>query len=367
MIHEKIIKRFKIDKQRIEKGELKDTFPIMIEDLSYLYGEFENDWASLSPQEQVEYGYEINSSIIEYWIELLKIYIKETYRRKIKISFDEILSIGGCAAYDEEKDLILISVIGLMIQQRNMMSFIQPILHEFRHQLQHEFYKEKEIEKILLYPSYFLLIEKHYVYRKNRMTDQEYLENYTNYYPEVDAEEFSVNELSKIIPTLYQKYLQEGGSNKLDEKVYEIQKVIEEEQEEIKDYLRILKRIDTKISKELYDLNDIHSTFILEGNEVDSLSVINQYMNLSPRLQKEYPILRLLWNEDKPKTYQEIMEDRNLLLESIPDKSISVLGRETTTHQQIKYFYKTIIKSDKAIQLEERKRQDPKVLSKKKS
>lgn len=367
MIHEKIIKRFKTDKQRIEKEELKDAFPIIVDGLSYLYSEFENDWARLSSIEQVEYGYEIYSSIIEYWIEILKKYIKETYERKMQTSFDEILSIGGCAAYDEEKNLILISVIGLMIQQRNMMSFVQPILHEFRHQLQHEFYKEKEIEKILLYPSYFLLIEKHYVYRKNRMTAQEYLENYTNYYPEVDAEEFSVNELSKIIPTLYQKYLQEGGSNKLNEKVYEIQKIIEEEQEEIKDYLRILKRIDTNISKELYDSNDIQSIFILEENEINSLSVISQFMNHNHKLQKEYPILRLLWNEDKPKSYQEIMEDRNLLLESIPDKSISVLGRETTTHQQIKYFYKTIIKSDKDLQLEERKRQDQKVLSKKKS
>ncbi len=354
MRQEELIRSLKKRLKQLKENDFYDYFPNMIEDIEYFYNNLEQEIESLSEEEQIDCNYEIHELLITYWMELLKNYLKETLKQTINYEFDELLSIGGCAAYDEEKDRILLSVIGLMIQEINLMSYVQPSLHEFRHKLQHDYYKEEQIENILSYPDYFLLIEKHYLYRKYHKSDSFYLDNYTYQYPEIDAEEYSSNIIKQILPTLYQKYKKQKGTNKeLEERVYLLQERIKNDVKEIRENLEERKRINTPITKELYDKKEI-TTFFQEENQLrDSIVEVDTFLKNHLELQEDYPILKLLWNDHSPKKYQEILLDQNNLLEIIPNQEIIVFGKKATTHKQIKKLYERIIQSDPILQIEE--------------
>ncbi len=354
MKQEEIIKQLTNKLNHLKKIDFYDYFPNIIEDLDYMSEKLWIDMKSLSEEEQVDSRYEINELVISYFMEVIKIYWKEIYHEEVDYSFDELLSIGGCAAYDGKKERVLISVIGLMIQAINTMSYMQPLLHELRHKKQHDFYKEDKIENMINYPAYFLLIEKHYLYMKKHKNDSFYLENYTNLYPELDAEENSVNKLEEIIPTLCGKYQEKRTiSEELKEKIILLQRRIQEDTEQIKEDLKEKGRIQTSISQELLIDNPINSFFTEEGRLVDSLVAVDFFLKSHPELQEEYPILKLLWNNNHPKSYQELIVDKKNLLESFPNHEINVFGITTTTHHQIEEFYQVIIKSDPILQIEE--------------
>ena len=350
MIKKDIVKK----KEQLKQLDCYHSFPIIIDLLEYLYSGLEKDISLLGIEEQIDNNYEIHEFIISTWMEILRVYLEEILNQSMNYEFDEILSIGGCAAYNDEKNTILLSVIGLMIQEVNLLSYIQPPIHEFRHKLQHDFYKENKIKNILKYPDYFLLIEKHYIYKKHNKDDSFYINNYTHLYPELDAEEYSSTILEQILPALYQKYVKkEGTSKELEERVKLLQEKIKIDAEEIKESLKNRSRIDTSSSKEIYESIEITSSFKEKNQLLDSLVEIDYYLKNHPELQEEYPILTLLWNESHPKSYQEILLDKKNLLEIIPNQEILVLGYPTTTHDQIKKLYKRIISSDPILQIEQ--------------
>ena len=331
----------------IKFQDFYDYFPQMIDDLLYIECDLQEKLEGLTDIELIDYNYQIQELVITYLAEVIKHYTKRILGIEFNYQFDEILMIGGCAAYDDKEDKILLSVIGLMIESVNTLSYIQPILHEFRHHQQHEFYKETNFMNLLQYPSYFFLIELHYIRNHNQEDSTFYLENYRNLYPEIDAEEYSSNIIKDIIPSLYYLYQKQMGENHpLQEKVNDLEKIIQEEINEIIEVLKRRKRIQTESSQELYRGNFAFSTFIVENKQTNSLVSINDYLEEHPELLNEYPHLKLLWNNTGIKDYQQLLEEKNFLLQLISNQEIKQIGDNqlTTTHQQIRNLYRDLIK-----------------------
>lgn len=362
MSPQEIIEALEKKNSAITEEDFYDYFPKMIDDLLDIEENILNGINSLSYDDHVENDYEIHYLMIKYYMEILKIYIKAKYNITINYVFDEFVGIGGSAAYDEEEDSIRISVIGMLVQFINTCSYFQPLLHEFRHKLQHDFYNEEKLENYLNYPAYFILIAKQYLF----MTCQQeefYLDNYTKLYSEIDAEEYSTNELVSIIPFLYQKYQEKQESTEeLVNKVSQLLGIIKENSNQIIKRLKDKDRIQTNISEELYGLSDFTSTFLLDGEEVDSITQINQFLKENSTLLKLFPAFQLIMRDDYLKDYQELMQDKKRLLEEIPNIKITPIDFDypTTTHSQIEELYQTIVRTDPSLQIGEKPKQKTK-------
>ena len=64
----------------------------------------------------------------------------------------------------------------------------------------------------------------------------------------------------------------------------------------------------------------ISDTYDKAGQKVDRLIAIDKYMKAHPEYQEEYPVLRLLFNGSTPKTYEEIIADREMYKQNRPQE-----------------------------------------------
>ena len=362
MSPQEIIETLEKKANAITGEDFYDYFPQMIDDLLDIEENIVENIFLLSLDDQVEYNYDIHYLMIKYYMELIKVYSKEKYHISLKYDFEEILSVGGRAGYDEKKDMIHLTVIGMLFSFTNTCSYLKTLLHEFRHKLQHDFYKEKDLEKCLNYPAYFFLIGKQYFFTKYQ-SDVFYSTNYTNLYSEVDAEEYSSNEIENIIPFLYHKYQERRETSKeLEDKVSKVMRIIKENCTEIKAELKRENMIQTPISDELYHSHNFTSVFLVDQDLIDSITAINQFIKEHPELQEKFPILQLLWGNNQLKDYGELMQSKEKLLEEIPNIKITPIDFDypTTTHSQIEELYQTIVRTDPSLQIGEKPKQKTK-------
>ena len=303
----------------------------IIDNLNYIWNDLVIEMESLNSEELIEYNYEINSLVIEYLMKIIKKYYKEKHNIEINYDYDEIYSLAGTAAYDEENDKILLSILGMMFQAPNTSFYIQAPLHETRHKIQHDFYKEKDIEKIIDYPPYFIMIAKHFIYEKNHQENNRsfYKDNYNYLYSEVDAEEYSIEMTKTFIEDLFKN----SNRNSLKQQI--LQDILY-----LKEDLQKRNRIDNTSSHELYTSSLIKSSFIINNYKIPSIILINKYIRLHKELQYKIPVLRLLFNDSIPKEYHEIILDKEILSKKY-DKA------------KVENLYSYIIKSDPILQLSE--------------
>lgn len=344
-----IEKKLKKKVNKIRETNWYQYFPKMLDDLDYIWNGLVEDLETLSKSQLIEHNYEINRLVVEYVMEVIKIYIREQYHMEIQYEFEEVFAFGGCAAYDRKTGIIKISVLGMMIQAINTTSYLQPPLHEFRHHLQHQAYQKENIEDLAKFPPYFILLAKHHAFMQwnSDLEDSFYLDNYNRLYPEVDAETDSVEKLRKILPFLYQKYKRKTKSKDeyINIKVRTLQQQIEEDEEEIREELRKKERLEETYQKEITTSEGITSFFIIESTEVDSLIAVDQYIKSHPELQDVMPIFALIFQGERTKTYDEIiMDKKRALLEA---------GKKGISKKQIIGIYSSLIKSDPILYIQD--------------
>lgn len=294
--------------EKTKKTDYDTYFPQMIEDLIYIWNDLVDDLEECTNQERINNIYDINETIINYFMEIVKVFAKEKYQLEVEYEIDDIKTLGGCAAYDAENNKILISVMGMMLKAINTSSYLQSIFHELEHQRQHEFYREKIQEERQKYPSYFSLIEKHHIFEKSFSQEHPdfYKENYTRLYPEIDAEEESIHMLQELLPTLIQKYQKNNIlSEELQSKINVLNKQIIEDIEEIEKDLERNQRIHNKTSEELHNGKEEQSTFIIKNQEVNSQELIDKYFKTYTILPEEKIVLKRI----KKKYYNKVRRE----------------------------------------------------------
>lgn len=109
---------------------------------------------------------------------------------------------------------------------------------------------------------------------------------------------------------------------------------------EIEQNQKSIGRLKPSIIKETYGLIPITSKYIYEGQQVDKLIELDKYIKNHPELQETMPIFKLIFNGNIPKTYDEIIIDKQKLLGVYPEHK-----------NKIEKIYSNIIKSDPILYL----------------
>ena len=352
MKSKKSVDSLKLRLKNLKENDFYNYFPSLIDDLEYIWNGLVDEMETFTKEDLINNNLKINKLVMQYIMEVLKIYTKELFQIEIKYDFDEVYVLGGCAAYDDKNNRILLAAMGMILQAINTSSYIQPPMHEFRHQLHHSFYKQDSIDEILKYPDYFINVAKHNVYSKGQ-SGQFYFDCYNELYPEVDAEEYGLSCIKDLIPSLLSIYKREKTPpDELTEKIERLQEQLLDDYDELKEDLTERKRVSSPISEELYTASPIKSTFSVDK---DSLIAVDKYLKNNPQLLVENPILRFVYGENRPKYYHEWIKEKQEQLQRIPNNKIKITGeeKESTTHNQINEIYGNIIKTDPMLQVSE--------------
>lgn len=301
---------------------LPKTYPNIDEDINYIWNILPDEMEEFSYDELVNNNYKINELVITYLMELVLRY-KEL---DIDYEVDEITSFAGTAAYDEENNKILLSVMSMLVSAENTTSYLHTIFHELRHVHQHKFYKEEDIDEIIKYDPKLILVLKHHIYDKYHSYNNRefYSNNYHKLYSEIDAEENAFLSIEELVNDLIKK-----------------QKLKDQILDDLKD-IKNISRINSQASKEINSKEPIRTYLRVHEKREDSLILIDKFIKENPVLPDNYKPLKLLFNGYIPKTYEEIIKDRNELLKKYKD---------TDYFDNIYRLYQNIIKTDPMYQL----------------
>lgn len=321
-----------------------DLIPLIIEDIKYMYIDIKNDISKLSFEEQWDYEIEIIEKIINYSAQLVKLIYRFQYNIDLNIQYKNDL-LKGVSAYDSVNDEIIYNTMGMLLGSKaGEFSYLSSFFHEARHKSQQDFLRENDIVTLIDYPSEYFIIGKEIIYYESmNLEDKEkfYMDNYKKMFFEFDAFINGLADTKGLVRRLFQIYSNNNRNNNRNN-IDNIQSMIlnitpivsgitnsilEEYKKDFPDYY--------EFNGELYTEQFIYSTYIKDGQEVDRLFEVDKYIKNHPELQNKYPFLKLLFNGEKLKSYDEIINDISYLISLYPDKK-----------NNIESLYLNVIKTD---------------------
>ena len=346
-----IINKINAAINNINKANFINNFPMILDDLNYIYFDLPNDTRKMSSVEQFTHGSEIEIKLMEYFAKLAKTYMRVIRNMKVQIECSDEYSMSiANAGYDSTADVIKYSTFGMILGKQNQSSYLQTYLHEGRHKKQHDIYNSTELEKIINFDGNGILLLKEDIYEMFHQGNNRkfYQDNYDLLYRENDAEVFSIEELKSFIMNMYVQYAAYASNNdiKIDdeliEKAIKVNAKIQQDGLQLEEDQQRRGRINSQTIEELSGTKPITSVYIEEDITVDKMIALDKTIKAHPELQMQNPILKLLFNGNVPKTYEEIIRDRqSLIMNHLEDSS------------KIKKLYNDIINSDPMLYLTE--------------
>ena len=318
-----------------------EYFPTILSDLEYIIKDYPKEMEALSDDDRINYLKYIEYYKIYYLSELMKKYMEMTWNKEFSYEVLDSFFFNSSSGYNIKEDRVLISTYGIILNSSNTIDSIRSISHEFRHQLQYKFLKEKELSNILDYPPYFINIIKNMLPKEIKTIVSEegyvidkpyYYDNYKRIYTEVDANFYAMKVVEEFLLDIYEKY--PNKNKELSERVNILEKEIFIEAKNTKEGLNNEGRIDEIYLNEIYTFDPIKSKVIFDSKEEDSLLFINKTINKEDNIEEKYPVLQLIRKNNNPKNYIEIMNDKNNYL------------RNNINKRKIELIYKYIVKSD---------------------
>ena len=309
-MRKRIIEKLDTAIRNMDNDNFEELFPIILDDLTYILIDLKKDEDKLTIVEQFEYGTTFNEKTTSYMAKLAKLYFKLIFGLDINIvnSKEYALATAG-GGYSSEDGNIYYSDFGVMLSHQSDLSFLHTCLHEGRHKMQHNFYETSEI---LSFPPNMLKLLKESLL-ENSLQDNNrefYRNNYDILLTENDAEIFAKREIYNFIKKLAQMYIKLYNTtpkemNDLLIKISEINNL----------FINILKKesfnINNEIIFQISDSNLMNYEYEILGQRIDALIVMDKYIKAHPELKEQYPILKLLFNDRGPKSYEEIMIDKS--------------------------------------------------------
>lgn len=356
MDYNKIIERINLAIANLEHPNFTSNFPIVIDDLKYIYIDLDNEIEKMDEVEQFEHSSEIEAKLMQYFAKLTQKYIETTHNTKINIECTDDYSfatvVGG---YDNKADKIKYSTFGMTLGRKNRSSYFQTFLHESRHKMQYDAYRTNSIDEILNFKGNSILLLKDKIYESLMPKDnrQFYQNNYNFLYTETDAENYSLELLSGFVMDMYFNYI--GfitNSDQIDEqlitKMLKVHRKVSQDKLELEYNQTQSGRLNFTIIEELNGKKIISSSYNIQTIEVDKLIELDKTIKNHPELQEQMPLLKLLFNGDRPKTYNEIIEDRKKLLILYPQKAdkINELYNSIINTDPILYLTDLVIKNE---------------------
>lgn len=306
---DKIILRLDTSIRNMDNENFEELFPMILDDLIYILDDFKNDREALSSEEQFNFGAKFNKKISVYIAKLAKVYFKVIYGLDINvINCDDYNMAMAGGGYNSKDGNIYYSDFGVMLSRQSDLSFLHTCLHEGRHKMQHNFY---EIDDLLSFPPYMLRLLKENLLEDSLQENNRafYRANYDILFTENDAEIFARQEIYSFINNMAQMYVISYNKslkeiNKLATKINKLNGL----------FINILNEenfnIRNKIAIQMQDCGFVNCNYEVLGQCVDGLIIMDKYIKAHPELKEQYPILRLLFNGDMSKGYEEIMIDK---------------------------------------------------------
>ncbi|MBR5370238.1 MAG: hypothetical protein IK137_02925 [Bacilli bacterium] len=317
----------------LKEKDIIDDFPSIIDDLEYIIRIYKLKIEGLTENQRINHIYDIEYYKTEFLAELMKKYMVLTYKQKFSYEIGEgeiLISSGG---YDQEKDIVNLSIIGLLLNSENTADILIRISHEYRHQYFFHFMHENSIEGILKYPSYFITIAKNYIpkplnnkynEKKEFIDNPYYNDNHPRMYSEIDANSFGLNTVRRFLLDLYELY--PNKNSKLENKVNRLQEELIKESRIVEKVLKQEKRLESKYLDELYLQKPIDSTVLVDKEEKDSLLYADRTLKNNPIIKDKYEVLNILMNDYRFKNYHELLIDKYSAINKYGNKSkISII------------------------------------------
>lgn len=220
-------------------------------------------------------------------------------------------------------------------KSNNFANVMELCLHENRHAMQFKSFSIDNADDMIDFDPNSIFILKDCLVMQN-----------------INYERNHINSLMEIDANLYAR----GMSKHL------ITQYFSEHQEDLKNTdLAFKEKITDNPFDELSEYGLISGEYVLEsGEKVDRAVMMDKNLRnmISPQLVAQYPMLKLIWKDGNFKTYSEIMEDKQLLLQKISGKQSETLESPNynmefiTDKEKVERLYSSIIQSDPMLYLE---------------
>lgn len=220
-------------------------------------------------------------------------------------------------------------------KSKNFANVMELCFHENRHAMQFKSFSIDSPDDMLDFDPNSIFILKDYLAMQNGY----YRRNHINSLMEIDANLYARGISKRLTAQYFSEHQDDLESTDFALK----EKVTDNPFEELSEYGLILGE---------YTLEN--------GKRVDRAIMMDKNLRsiISPQLVEQFPMLKLIWKDGKFKTYSEIMDDKQALLQRISDEQSETLESPSyniesiTEKGRVERLYSSIIQSDPMLYLE---------------
>lgn len=302
------------------KDGILEYFPHIVDDLDFYINEYPNLLLNYDECDLYDNLVDLQKTRIEYFSIVISSYMELIWKRKFKYEID-ITPVTTTGSYDHELDLASFYILTMLVDSNNTCDIFRTIFHEFKHALQHDYKKETNIGRILEYPPEFFTItkndvpntyniftEKNYEILLYCQGRQYYKHNYKTLYTELDAHNYGLKEAKNFLSKLYEIF--PNKNKNIEEQISKIEKQLKEESYIVIEDLKQENKLDQLRLEEITTNRPITSTISFDYHEEDALLFTDKVFREHMELIELNPVLKLLVDDDRIKTYEEILEDK---------------------------------------------------------
>ncbi len=264
-------------------------------------------------------------------------------RTKCRIGHDfQVPTFSSSAFYDTNNQTIYYHDLRLLRNcENNIPEIWKTVFHENRHVQQFHAFQASSIREALKYDPNSLLILKDFLVMNYNGTAF-YHSNHLKSLMENDANLYAFS----LVPAVITEYFPEQNESlKIFDKTYISNKTL------FDNPFQLLE--EQGIIKGEYVLKD--------KSTIDRAIMLDQNLRkiITPQLVREYPILNLIYANGRMKNYDEIMQEKEQLLQQVGNEEIKVVESPNyvpeirTKQQQVKALYGVIIKTDPMLYFED--------------
>ena len=302
------------------KDDILDYLPHMVDDLDFYINEYPNLLLSYDECDIYDNLVDLQKTRIDYFSIVVSSYMELIYKRKFKYELD-ITPVTTTGSYNHVLDLASFYTLTMLVDSNNSCDNFRTIFHEFRHALQHDYKKETDMARILEYPPEFFTItkndvpntyniftEKNYeivIYSHGR---QYYDHNYKILYTELDANNYGIKEARTFLSKLYEMFPYKNKN--IEEQISKIETQLTKESYVVIEDLKQENKLDSLRLDEINANKPITSTITFNYHIEDALLFTDKVFREHMELIELNPVLKLLVDQDRIKTYEEILEDK---------------------------------------------------------
>lgn len=325
----------------LKERDIINDFPSILDDLEYIIKDYDEEVSKLTNDQRINHIYDIEYKKIDYLAELIRRYMEITWKKEFSYEIVEGYLFSSTAGYNQERDIVTISIFGILVNSLNLADSIKTIGHEFRHQQQFHFLHEKEFKDLLDYPPYFITIAKNLIPKEINVIKNEegciidkpyYTDNYKRLYMEVDANTYGLELSRNLLTDLYEMY--PDKNKELEKRVRKLQNILFQESKLVEENFKEENRTDQTLVDEIYTSKPITSTVIVDNTRKDSLIYIDKLIKEHPEIKERFEVLNILTTDYDQKYYWSIILDKY--------KKIQDFGHRN----QICEIYDNIVKTD---------------------